>query len=842
MERKYLPKTMGSLQRSRVSALFAEGMEYQLVTVMAGPGYGKTMAAADYFRYADLRLVWVRFFYPDNSPGRFWDRLVDAVEREIPQLAPPLRELGFPGSAAQFDHFVRLLADEVYQGGRVALVVDDYERVQGHPILTFFEGLIDAGVENLTLVLLCNEKMPFAGIYPDGGHFRITAQDLSFTFSEAQALFASFHADLTETEIRQAVLDTDGWPMALRLMCSELARGGDAPTAKLYLHMVAELFEQHFFSQYSAAVKSCLIRLSMLPSFPLQLVRLLALAAADDLLELLFFSPFVSYDHEAELFHFQKMYHEYLNRKRALLPREEILDTYEKAGRCFLDMGFHYEALDCFWEAGCYDEYMDTMWRLPRVGRSIDTSSGILARLESIPAAYSQAHISVDFSRAFMYMDAMQTDKAHALLLKVEQRLKPLQDEASRLMLGDVYTALADVSIFMNRDDGLPYIKQAAKLLPSGGRLRNKGLLVVGNNGCFFLPGPQAGQVQHMVDYMFEFAKYSDKVSNGSGYGHEYLFAAEAALLCCQMERAAEHYLEAIQKAQSMEQHDIICNSWWGMMRIAFYEGDYKKAKEALDTIVRYVDDHALMELYELRDCAASLYHLRMGNCDRVSAWFGAKLPGRAELPRALGRNRLLLAQYLLETKEYAKSFAVLTQLEALFEQRGLWQERVSLYLARAARYVVGGETEPAVAEFRKAYDMVYANDIRLPLVECGKTLMQIIDTVKASGAEGFDGTWLMAVYEDAVAFAKRGLAMVREYNDENRLRPPAKPVLTERETETLYFMAHGLTQEEIGKMMNISVNAVKKHVAKIYTKLGAVNRADAIHIASINGMVNLLE
>jgi DNA-binding CsgD family transcriptional regulator len=44
-----------------------------------------------------------------------------------------------------------------------------------------------------------------------------------------------------------------------------------------------------------------------------------------------------------------------------------------------------------------------------------------------------------------------------------------------------------------------------------------------------------------------------------------------------------------------------------------------------------------------------------------------------------------------------------------------------------------------------------------------------------------------------------------------------------------------------MAKLMGISVNTVKKHVSNIYQKLGAVNRADAIHVASIGGLVDVI-
>jgi LuxR family maltose regulon positive regulatory protein len=55
---------------------------------------------------------------------------------------------------------------------------------------------------------------------------------------------------------------------------------------------------------------------------------------------------------------------------------------------------------------------------------------------------------------------------------------------------------------------------------------------------------------------------------------------------------------------------------------------------------------------------------------------------------------------------------------------------------------------------------------------------------------------------------------------------------------EVLTGLSQGLTREEIAGLSAISVNTVKSTIRSIYNKLGAVNRADAIRIATALGLV----
>jgi DNA-binding CsgD family transcriptional regulator len=53
--------------------------------------------------------------------------------------------------------------------------------------------------------------------------------------------------------------------------------------------------------------------------------------------------------------------------------------------------------------------------------------------------------------------------------------------------------------------------------------------------------------------------------------------------------------------------------------------------------------------------------------------------------------------------------------------------------------------------------------------------------------------------------------------------------LLTRREVEILEMTALGLTNAQIGARLNVTMHAVKFHLAAIYRKLGVVNRTEAV-------------
>jgi DNA-binding NarL/FixJ family response regulator len=57
---------------------------------------------------------------------------------------------------------------------------------------------------------------------------------------------------------------------------------------------------------------------------------------------------------------------------------------------------------------------------------------------------------------------------------------------------------------------------------------------------------------------------------------------------------------------------------------------------------------------------------------------------------------------------------------------------------------------------------------------------------------------------------------------------PDPRSLLSPRELEVLEMASLGLTNNQIGSRLNVSVHAVKFHLAGIYRKLGVANRTEA--------------
>jgi DNA-binding NarL/FixJ family response regulator len=97
---------------------------------------------------------------------------------------------------------------------------------------------------------------------------------------------------------------------------------------------------------------------------------------------------------------------------------------------------------------------------------------------------------------------------------------------------------------------------------------------------------------------------------------------------------------------------------------------------------------------------------------------------------------------------------------------------------------------------------------------------------------------------DDVVAAARHASVSPRsfaatELADAMRRRmSPTGPQLSPRESEVLTLLADGLGVAAISRQLFVSESTAKTHISKIYEKLGAANRAQAISIAMRSGLL----
>ncbi|MDR1885360.1 MAG: LuxR C-terminal-related transcriptional regulator [Synergistaceae bacterium] len=836
-----LPLKQGLLDRPRVANLLDHAIKSPLVTVIAGPGYGKTVEVASFVSKSDARLVWLHINRLDIDLEHFWGSFIHAVGEEFADLARQFEALGYPGTAMKFDAFIHMIAEEIYSGEHVVFVVDDYEHIAGGEINGFFEDIVRANLENFCLILISSAKIDIGvtGLR-NGGLFQVTGDDLRFTQEEIGSLFAQYGNWLQPEKLREIDRHTDGWPMALYLLSQQYDPGRtyDAPDARFDL--ISSMFEREFFSGYGAEVQKLLVKLSLIHSFSFDIAKAIGGCDIEEATRVIRANLFIAYDNSSRLYTFQNMYRSFLADRQYLLDPDEKLELWRASGEMFLGLGYHLEAIDCFERCGRHDGIFSAIYEyfLKHVAYGRNRANYLLEKLDCLPAGFVEQNPFAEYMRAAILVNNLELGRAHEILLSLEARLSEASTPESRAVLGEVCWMIGCINIILMRTDFVRYFRRSYECLPGGSPIKPLHMYVW-NENLFKIEGNQPGAIGRMEESFHAIMPYFVKVAHGGGSGMEHLFSAEARYMTLDLNAAKRSALKAVYAAEEYDQHDIVCNAHVLMANVAVMQGDYDEFAGRIELVRDYINDREIGELYDLRDCAMGRLYLTVGDLDMIADWIARQSVTNPESPPVTGGgHQMILAGYLLGKGKYHELMALLDHIEGLLELQGRWPHRLKAFILRAAASMRLGETGAALSALWMAYDMSCSNGILAPFIEEAFHMRSLVDAARRSGGSRFDPDWLDDVQRKSATCMKRISIITREYQNRNRSGPARDARLSRREMEILKNLSQGLTREEMAGAGGISINTVKSVIASIYNKLGAVNRADAVRIATAIGIL----
>lgn len=200
-----------------------------------------------------------------------------------------------------------------------------------------------------------------------------------------------------------------------------------------------------------------------------------------------------------------------------------------------------------------------------------------------------------------------------------------------------------------------------------------------------------------------------------------------------------------------------------------------------------------------------------------------------------------------------------------LIDDHDLIRQGLARAFERADDFVVAGEAgsvSEGLTKFVELEPDVVVTDVRLP----DGTGLDLVRDIRARRHD--TGVVVLTMYagdeqlfaaleagasafvakdapsDEVVAAARHALVSPRSFAAADlagamrRRLTPTGPQLTHREAEVLSLLARGFSVAAIGRAIYVSDSTAKTHISKIYEKLGASNRADAIMKAVRSGLL----
>ncbi len=265
--------------RPRLRSLLDPVRAGGVVTLVAGPGYGKTALIVDLLNSSPGNTVYVAVDEGDGDPMRFLTYLMVGIGMNPPRLNEPA-DIGWDvltesdarlldRTAALIDHISGLA------GQTTVIAIDDLHLAgSSHGVVTILDLLVRSLPPAWTIVLSSRRPLPlkFPKLTLGGRVVHIQGRELRLTPSEVGAwAWQNWEVQLTSSEARALWRLTQGWPAALVLLGRRLFARGAVVRRRDLVRIIAKgddlrsYLERDIFAGMDDVAAETMLSAAMLP-------------------------------------------------------------------------------------------------------------------------------------------------------------------------------------------------------------------------------------------------------------------------------------------------------------------------------------------------------------------------------------------------------------------------------------------------------------------------------------------------------------------------------------------------------------------------------------------------
>lgn len=828
-------------QRQRINQLLTKAANYPLVVICAGAGFGKTSAVNDFMRGLGIPVGWTQLTERDNIGARFWENFISSTVQVSAGYAKAVKALGFPDTDEKINRFHSILRTQFGANRRIH-VFDDFHFIDDPAMIYLAESCINDLPKGSSVFFLTRStaNMNIAGFVSKGRMFDISEEDLRFTESELASFFKVQGISPHPDELREIYEDTGGWAFAINLIARSYQR---APSYRGFLRNamktnISSLMEAEFLNGPSERLQRFLIRLSLVERLSVELVGLLAGNDAELLSELKRYNTYVRLDSYTDSYLIHHFFLEHLREKQRLLTQEEKLETYRIAAKWCNANGIKIDALTYYEKTGDYNSIVEIFYDLPT---QIPFD---IARFttEIFNRAPEEAYDKVPLLAAMRVRSIMRLghmDQAAALIDKYEERFLRLPKDSlfRNYTLGGIYyckgileTMQCTTSDKYEFDIAFAKMDECLSLTP----LDPRAMTGYPVGPWISLAGAERiGAQQEYIEALSRSEAHVSRCMNGTMTGMTDLARGELLFHQGKVADAEPALVYGVQRALERGQFEIAHMGMGYLLRVATYQGNYEKAEQAVRDMLPLLDESSYNNRYVIYDISIGWYYTYLELPELVPNWLKEKFSTYSHPYYLENFGNRIKARYYYLMRNYAQLLAYMREQK---HREAILYGRVEMLAMEACVYYLSREKSKALEVLKEAYDKGAPNGIIMAMISRGKDMRTLCSAALKEPGYDVPADWLEMIRSKSSSYAKRQSHIISEYKRANDIAEGA--ALTQRETDIITDLSHGLSHTEIAVSRSISVNTVKTVISTIHKKLKTESITDMIRVAAKNKLI----
>ena len=354
------------VERDRLIDLLRAGRR-RLLTVIHGPtGFGKSTLATQWRNVlADegVAVAWLTVDSDDDNVVWFVAHLIEAIRHVRPSLAEELGQVLEEHDNEAERYVLTSLVNQIHSSGeRVALIIDDWQRVSDPATIAALEFLLDNGCHHLQVIVASRTRagLPMSRMRVKDELVEIDYAELRFDNGEAREFLVDLGGlPLENDDVTELRDSTDGWVAALQLASLSLRGRSDPGELIAGLsgrhHAIGEFLAENVLDTLEPAMLDFLLATSITDRICGRLACTLAdTARGQAMLEEaedrdLFLRHI---DDERTWFRYHTLFAEFLRRRLERDQPERLRELHRAASDWFCNHGLLREAVEHALSAG----------------------------------------------------------------------------------------------------------------------------------------------------------------------------------------------------------------------------------------------------------------------------------------------------------------------------------------------------------------------------------------------------------------------------------------------------------------------------------------------------------